>query len=613
MIFPLTKKIAEVIWAETGDLQPDDDATASDLASIREKLAQLVVDVGPSVFPNVRALPGSPAEGGTDPGAELLELVEEFSDKAAGSLKAPYLLIWPGKNASEIAAERPAPHGWAAGVIKEGIGPFRSAARPDLGALYVYSAEKSALAADAPPLTSCLTNSALPVGPVAATPAEVSPEVRRRARLLGAAAVILFALTSIWTVKLGNASRAIYENFSALPGSLAVAGDAAAIENKRTACLEAAAVDTSSAPEQLRRLPDAWRVRYEDISKTVQAPADAQGQVRTVTTSRPPQERTDCTGMWLLAAAYGANGESLGDGSRLSGWDAAWAGFVHSWNIHGPRVSLVKPMLAAMLAIALLAIAAGLAVKGRAMGVLIDARNRFSLARTQMILWTFVLLGGYLVLSLFNIGFSADDIRVLDQLAGMQRAGDEATGALRLEGLGAMLQAISYFPTMRAELWAVLGLVVGTPLVSHVLLSKKPAADPSSTGQAGAVTAAKQSPGLLDTRANAALARLSDLFLGEEVASRGEIGISRLQHLVVTALLVATYLNLLLTFARSIDALSIIRGAQSVTPLFPAMPDVDATFVALLLLSHGTYLVVKGAATPPKEEGQSQGAGAQGD
>lgn len=595
MIFPLTKKIAEILWAETGDLQPVGDAGAGELATVRERLARLVVDVGVSEFPNAEALPVSPAGGGTDQGGELLELVETLGDKGVGSIQAPYLLVWPGKGAKDVATgPLTPPHGWDTRIIEDGVGPFHSTSRPDLGALYVYSAPRGELAGNAPALTSCVTGGLLPVGTAGLTPAaaKVSPKVRRSALILAAIALLLFAFTSIWTVKLGNASRATYENFAGLPGTSSVAGDPGEVAKKTASCLAVATADTSQPLETLRRLPAEWHVKREDIWKQAAHPPSAgaaHGQVRQL--PKKPHERMDCTGLWLLAASSSARGVAVVDGSELGRWDALWARLTHSWSIYGARVSLVKPMLAAMLAIVLLTVSAGLAVKGRMLGILIDKRNRFSLARTQMILWTFVLLGSYLVFSLFNIGFLADDIRALSQLAGMQDVQDEATGAFRLEGLGAMLENISIFPTMRAELWAVLGLVVGTPLLSHALLEKGVASTGPVTNKA------------LDTKAIPALARFSDLFLGEEVKSRSEISISRIQHLVVTALLISTYFNLLLTFARSIDALSVIRGAQAVTPLFPSMPDVDATFVALLTLSHGTYLVVKGASMPASREG----------
>ena len=50
------------------------------------------------------------------------------------------------------------------------------------------------------------------------------------------------------------------------------------------------------------------------------------------------------------------------------------------------------------------AIALGLGTKGRVDGIWIDERNRVSLARAQVTLWTIVALGGFATIALFNVG-----------------------------------------------------------------------------------------------------------------------------------------------------------------------------------------------------------------
>ena len=68
--------------------------------------------------------------------------------------------------------------------------------------------------------------------------------------------------------------------------------------------------------------------------------------------------------------------------------------------------SILVPFLLLVIGIGGLIIALGLGTKQRVAGVWIDVRNRVSLARAQVTLWTVVALAGYAVFALFNIGFA---------------------------------------------------------------------------------------------------------------------------------------------------------------------------------------------------------------
>jgi len=51
----------------------------------------------------------------------------------------------------------------------------------------------------------------------------------------------------------------------------------------------------------------------------------------------------------------------------------------------------------------------GHGITGRFEGFLIDARNKMSLSRLQLILWTIVILPAFLAAAVFNFGTEADD------------------------------------------------------------------------------------------------------------------------------------------------------------------------------------------------------------
>src|SRR5690242_9175502 len=61
-----------------------------------------------------------------------------------------------------------------------------------------------------------------------------------------------------------------------------------------------------------------------------------------------------------------------------------------------------------MVLMALFTTIAGHGVVGLWHGVLIDERNRLSLSRLQMVLWTIIVLSGFLIAALWNISRGVD-------------------------------------------------------------------------------------------------------------------------------------------------------------------------------------------------------------
>jgi hypothetical protein len=161
---------------------------------------------------------------------------------------------------------------------------------------------------------------------------------------------------------------------------------------------------------------------------------------------------------------------------------------------------------------------AGWLVNGRLDGILIDERNRISLSRLQWMTWFIVLLGGYFAAAVWNVRYMEHwDIK-------------------------------GHFPDMQADLWALLGIVSASAVASNLIVDRKK----SQTGQASnaavntaALPTSGQSDqvGSMDRNFAPGEANWADLFLGEEVANRYVVDISRLQKLFVTVLLAVAYIR----------------------------------------------------------------------
>lgn len=275
---------------------------------------------------------------------------------------------------------------------------------------------------------------------------------------------------------------------------------------------------------------------------------------------------------------------------RETGWIGVWRSIQRwFWRPLGSRdhLSLLAPFLQGGIAVLLLVIGAGLFAKGYVGGALIDERNRLSLARLQQISWTVLIFAAYVTLSLFNVALMAPAMREAVQAA----TGDTSAIA-------------SLLPSMDPTLWAVLGITaVVSPFLSKRILGSKDAPEGEAFQSAGVVSGPLAPPDPISKRRDSTLSRWSDLFMGESIANKNTLDLSRLQHLIITFLLLATYLFLLLDYLRDIGGKAILSAALTGTPVFAAMPPVDATFVGLLTLSHAGYLVFKALPKEPTSAG----------
>ncbi len=183
---------------------------------------------------------------------------------------------------------------------------------------------------------------------------------------------------------------------------------------------------------------------------------------------------------------------------------------------------------------------------GRWCGLLIDERNKISLSRLQMTVWTLLILSAFCAAALHNL-----------------LVGPALNDALRI--------------TFPVELWLVMGISVttllGTPLI-HNVKARQQTLQPVETPEAinrGRVLVNKQSQ----------FARWTDLFKGEEVSNSACVDLGKVQMFYFTIILFGVY-----GFAL---ALLFMGNA----PLITAFPPVSDSMIGLIGISHAGYLVNK--------------------
>jgi hypothetical protein len=227
-----------------------------------------------------------------------------------------------------------------------------------------------------------------------------------------------------------------------------------------------------------------------------------------------------------------------------------------------PKPSVVRLQFVVVLLVLLgLCVAAGMIVYGRIDGILIDERNRVSLARFQWVLWFLVILAGYFTEAIWNAAKEAD------------------------------------LPTIQNQLLALLGITSGSAVISSLITDAKKATPPPVAAVVGTPANATAPPrpcpecqvGAMACHAGPENASWSDLYTGEEAGNFGVVDVSRLQKLVVTILLVMAFVVFLWG-----------KLGEAATATALAMPSFDenGSFLWLLGISHAAYLAQKATPKP---------------
>lgn len=221
-----------------------------------------------------------------------------------------------------------------------------------------------------------------------------------------------------------------------------------------------------------------------------------------------------------------------------------------------PESSRQQAWVATLLTLLVFVIVAGHGITGRWSGLLIDYRNKISLSRLQMVLWTTLVLSAFLTASLSNIS-----------------AGHSEPLSIKIP----------------AELWMLMGIsttsLVGSPLVTSPKRRKKPKMEEEADtlnqlAQQGVDASKVDSKGLILTYTDINQSRWSDIFRGDESSNAAHLDIAKIQMFYFTIILVIAY--------------GVALGTQLATQnAIEAFPKLDSGMVALLTISHGGYLTSK--------------------
>ena len=197
-------------------------------------------------------------------------------------------------------------------------------------------------------------------------------------------------------------------------------------------------------------------------------------------------------------------------------------------------------------------------------GLLIDDRNKISLSRLQMILWTILVLSGFFVAGLSNVRNGQADPLSID---------------------------------IPAELWMLMGISTTSLVGSPLLLSNKKT-NPVKEEEKKRTFALMEGQGIdaktLDSHGQIVVknnpddARMSDLFKGDETGNAAQVDLAKIQMF---------YFTLILVFVYAVALGNLLAGYEAITQF----PDLDQGMVALLGISHAGYLTSK--AVPHSQPG----------
>lgn len=246
-------------------------------------------------------------------------------------------------------------------------------------------------------------------------------------------------------------------------------------------------------------------------------------------------------------------------------------------------LSLVIPFSIALISLLLLFVACGFGITGRALGPIIDERNRMSLTLAQLAMWSIVLLSGLLVCGLFNYGFGGLLITELQQQAAAATAADETPNAAK-----SALDAYNLFPSIPFYLGFVGGFAVATPFLSRLISNSTIVGTPERTAPDAA--SPTPAPKYLADKTGPDKAALSDMVLQEVKGRNDMIDINRIQHVAITGILGISYLLVLFDVVSNIDAVRIVFAAAQNASVLTSMPQIDGTFTSLLFVSHAALL-----------------------
>lgn len=226
--------------------------------------------------------------------------------------------------------------------------------------------------------------------------------------------------------------------------------------------------------------------------------------------------------------------------------------------------SLFQDWLVVMALMCGFIVLAGHGIKGVWRGAFIDERNKISLSRLQILLWTILLLSAYGAIVVSRIPH--DPLEALDI----------AIPSTLWFLMGISTTTMVGAPTIRQQ--KNRQTTVGTTAMMEHLEFQ--GVDPSSLRMNGHVVC----------NHSARDASWSDLFMGEEYSNTSYLELGKVQLFFFTVLLVVTY-------GMAVGSILLSGSVPS------ALPDISEGMLPLLGISHGGYLANKAVPTSPKMNG----------
>jgi hypothetical protein len=549
-------ELAQIVWAETKTLGFGSADGGGQVNGVRRMVAQLAASTNGEGFDRRESLPPTNESVYRDTIAGLLTICEGSQNAAAPQSR---LIFWESGDKTDrpnLSTIPPPPTPWttmpAAGITYQGR--FQTQAGGRL--VDVFARAPLDGAEDTPVMVNALSGTGLPAGLSIVQPAAAAQARPGVGVALFFVALALFLLAALWAFGNGLASRLTLQEFaktaSILPAANPAPTAAPAAAGAGTPALPTINCDPDPPTDPLAYSlgPQAWR----SSDACVQRFAEAQKQVAAGIKPNGWRE-------WYASTALSLTGSG--------GW----------------TVSLVLPLVLALGSFAVLFVACGYGIVGLAWGALIDVRNRMSLTLAQFILWSIVILAGWLVLGLYNFGFAGAQFGDLDQ----------AATATQTPELAKAVKAFILFPSVPYSLMGIIGLASVTPLASRFISgvlspgdgqSQPPQEQPPPQTATGSLSV----PAYLDKRSNPSDARLSDVVVSEVADAPSLVDSVRVQHAGITGLLVFGYTMLLFDAVSAIDPVRVALSAVKSTSVFTSMPAIDGTFVALLAVSHAALL-----------------------
>lgn len=234
--------------------------------------------------------------------------------------------------------------------------------------------------------------------------------------------------------------------------------------------------------------------------------------------------------------------------------------------------SLYGSWIVAMLALALFTLVVGHGVTGVWKGAFVDERNRMSLSRLQMLLWTVVIISAFGTIAIGRLHVTP--LRPSD-----------IVGALDIG--------------VPQTIWLLLGIstasFIGSPLIKNAQkapqLQLPPDRENRLLAEHGTDPAAVTVEGQIVKNKSIQDATFADMFMGETVENASHLDVGKIQMFFFTGLVMFAYA---FAIAASLKA----SGVPS------SLPDVGSGMLPLLGLSHGGYLMSKGTAQTTAEQPQ---------